>query len=550
MKNYRIRGNEIIPTQIYKILSEEWNAYKIKMRENKNIKFSVNPDSLMKKLMKENPLIENYSILNPVNEAEELTKVNIKGIGGINIDEAITMDYRTFHKSTTGLFSMTTPEGNAGVVKHLTYDAKIVDNRGNLVIGEPENAKDSSILGIVELLSPFTNRHADPPRSQMQGKQTSHVMPTVKQDPALFGYGVDKTLPYILQCDDFVFKTKKDGVVKKIDMTKHFVILEYSDKTTDLIDLDVKTLKNSAQGFYTTNFLELLEGVKVGKKFKKGEILAIDQKFFKKTMDENISFMSGKLAKVAVSCGEFSLEDSCMIDSNLSKSLTSNVTLDETIVLAPSTVVRKMVKKGDKIKAGEPIIIFINQADDKYLNKMMEKISKDIGEIIEESGKTTITSKYHGRIVDVKIFYNVDFEDLSPSLKKIVKIYDGEVKERNSVITKFNKDSLSMSQSGKTEINKLYGKEFSGVLIEIFIEFEDRMYIGDKLIFSTALKCIVGSVSDEGESPYSDFDKTENINGVITPMSIIARMTQDLFFILYLNKILIELKKKIKEIME
>ena len=70
------------------------------------------------------------------------------------------------------------------------------------------------------------------------------------------------------------------------------------------------------------------------------------------------------------------------------------------------------------------------------------------------------------------------------------------------------------------------------------------------MVYFTSLKSVICDVIKEDESPYSDFHPEENVNCIFTPLSIVSRMTMDLYFSLFSNKALIELKKQFLEIMK
>lgn len=69
-------------------------------------------------------------------------------------------------------------------------------------------------------------------------------------------------------------------------------------------------------------------------------------------------------------------------------------------------------------------------------------------------------------------------------------------------------------------------------------------------MFFSALKSIVGEVIEEGYEPYSEFRPDEEVSTFIAPISILARMTPSIIFTMFGNKVLIELKRKLKEIYE
>lgn len=68
--------------------------------------------------------------------------------------------------------------------------------------------------------------------------------------------------------------------------------------------------------------------------------------------------------------------------------------------------------------------------------------------------------------------------------------------------------------------------------------------------FYSALKSVIGEVIPEGLEPYSEFRPNEEISAFIGPAAIMARMTPSIIFTMFGNKVLIELKEKLREIYE
>ena len=59
--------------------------------------------------------------------------------------------------------------------------------------------------------------------------------------PPLISCNAEKAIKYAVG-DEFVFKAKGDGVVKKIDEKNELIIIEYKDGTQAPIDLSTKNV--------------------------------------------------------------------------------------------------------------------------------------------------------------------------------------------------------------------------------------------------------------------------------------------------------------------
>jgi DNA-directed RNA polymerase beta subunit len=230
--------------------------------------------------------------------------------------------------------------------------------------------------------------------------------------------------------------------------------------------------------------------------------------------------------------------------------MTSKITMVKHLNLGVNANIISMVKKGDHVKTGEPLAVFEQSFDDSDANKLLDSLGDEFEDAIQQMGRNEFKSKYTGEIVDIKIYYNRDIDEFLPSVQKIIKAYNKEIEERKSIVSKTTNTGFVFPPNTKSSITKFKNEEIDGIYIEFYIRYEDKLSIGDKITFSTALKTIVSTVTPKGEEPYSEYRKDENINAVLSPLSVVSRMTTDFFNILYLNKVLIELKRHVKDIYE
>ena len=544
MSSYRIRCAEQVNAYFYKILADSFKEYKDTMKAGNPHKMSIPPDALIRTLL-ESPTVDEYSTLNPSLEIEKIGAATFKGLNGINMDAAFTTEVRAYHPSMKGIFALSTPDSDkVGVVRQLSYDPGIKNTRGFLDTDRNTKNTSSNIYGPAELLSSFTARHADPPRIGMQTTQQKHIVPVKVQTKPLFGSGVERTIAHLLS-DDFVFRSKKAGMVEKVDDELQVAILKYDDGTKDYIDLSEKLNKNSNGGFFVVNKKKLV--VKQGDKFDIGTVLAKDPSYFIGNNPHNIAYTTGKLSKVAIASGDFTYEDSSIVTENLSNDLSTNITMKKEIVLGTNATIDYIVKKGDKIKTGDALITFENSFEDDSLNDLLDKLGDEMHEAISDMSKNKLTSKYTGKIVDVVIYYNRDIEEFSPSIQKLIKDYVKlHSKRKNLIQTEAPHNVVKTAAINKQTTSKIKGVEVDGIMIEIYIEYEDDLSIGDKITFYTALKSIISDVIPKGEEPFSESREDEKIEAVISPLSIVSRMTTDVYNALYLSKVIIELKEAVR----
>jgi len=291
-------------------------------------------------------------------------------------------------------------------------------------------------------------------------------------------------------------------------------------------------------------------GFKEGEKFKKDDVIAANTSYFH-DFGKDTTYVSGTLAKIAIAMGPYTFEDSSIISETLSKKMASYITMSSQVFLGPNANVEKMVSKGDHIKSGESLIVFENSFDEVEANKLLDTLDSELKQNIGEFSKNVKKSKYTGEVVEIRIFYNVKLPELSESLQKIIKKLESTINKRNKALKKItgeNNKYLDTITCSYIESNKLLGKDAKGVAIEFFVKYKDELFIGDKISFQTALKSVIGDIVSEDEAPYSEFRKDEEISAIVSSLGVLNRMTEDVVASMYTNKVLIELKNKVKEI--
>lgn len=240
----------------------------------------------------------------------------------------------------------------------------------------------------------------------------------------------------------------------------------------------------------------------------------------------------------------------------MSEAMKTKVTMKKTVNLASNTNIQYIVKEGQKVRTGDPLMIFETSFDDEGISSLLNKIGTEFEQEIQDISNRAVRSKYTGVIKKINIYYNDDIENMTESLAKLVNKY---IKENNSKYnayknaTKNNKEtlpSLDVDVAAVEKINseKIKGEKVDGVLIEIFTEYEDDLSIGDKVSFYGACKTVIADVTPPEESPYSERNPQEEIEAIFSPLSIVSRMTVDIYMALFTNKALIELKRKVKEL--
>jgi hypothetical protein len=547
VRNYRVRGNEIVYGMMYAIVAEAYMKFQRAKLNGRDSSLDIPRNILVSRLMME-PNVNDHSTLNPVLEMESIAQISAKGWRGINLDDAYTLEVRAYDESMIGFISPnSTPQGNAGVARALSYNPRISSVRGYIPTVDRQSLTPAEILSPAEMLATFTSTQADPMRQSMQVGQTKHTMPVLKAHKQLIGSGINKTMAYMIS-DDFAFKAKEDGIIEKIDLDNQVAILLYESGNKDAIDLSEVFVKNSNSGFYIKQ--KFLIAYKEGEKFKEKDVIAYNPSFFS-GKGKDVDYQPGTLAKVAITAGDFAYEDSTIISKSISKKAASLVTMMKPVALGPNTIIHKLASVGDKIKAGDEILNFTTSFEDPSTTEFLDSLAKSLGTDVSEAvGNEKIVSKYTGTLANIKIYYNLPFEDLNESLQKIIKKYKAKIQKKKDAIKGIKTSNVRIAPTEQQKTDKVGVEEYEGVLIEFYVEYYDEMGEGDKLVYSTALKGVISQVLSDEESPISEHRENEPVEAIITPTGIISRMTADIYSMLYGNKVLVELGKQVREIMD
>lgn len=546
MSSRRIRSTELIAGYTYLAMAKAYQEYANQKRHGRDVPFTMKQSAVIDMIMID-PTFSDMPLLNDLQIFEAGNAVSYKGLSGMNNDRSYSLDKRTYDPSMLNIIGMATGfAGTVGVNRQLTIDPNVVSQRGlTKTVDDPKEANLdlTKTFTMTEAISPYGVTRNDPMRSAMNFIQTSsHGMRVEKGSPSLVTTGADQALPY-LSDDTFSFKSKNSGKVK--ELTDDYMILEYKDKTTDLIDLRDNMLKNSNGGFYTS--VKLKPTVKEGDSFKTGKILAFDPQMYSDDIafGDTLSYKLGTLSKVAILNTSDGFEDSAIISETLSNQMASDIVEEKTVTLSKNTNILNIVKVGDPIQEGDPLIVFQDAGDEEYVSQLMTSLNVEKDKY--GVGSIPVKSNVTGVVKAIKVFRTVPLTELRPSLRKIVKAYESKVNTLSKVAMENKiKDAYKYEAEMLPATGRLKRAD-DGVIIEFYLEYHDKMGIGDKLIYLDAVKGVVQTVIPAGDEPYTERRPDEKVHSLLAKGSLDARMVTSVRLVGALNKALIELDRSIKE---
>lgn len=545
----RYRNIEIIAGYTYKALCNSYTQYRRDLRSGRDAKMTMKQSAVID-LMFADSTFGDLSALTDLLEVESAGTTSFKGLSGMNSERAYGLDKRTFDESMVNKLALSTGfAGNAGINRAATIDMDIESSMGYIKNTKIDDMSITKSFSMTEALTPFGTTSDDPFRSAMTFIQTSkHGMRVKISDPLLVTNGADEALPYMTS-NTFTYKAKLAG--KVIEKTDEYMVLEYKDKTTEVIDLRERILKNSDGGMYIA--VQLSTDLKKGNIFKENEIVAADRSSYSSAagVTDNIAYNIGTFVKFAIINSDEGYEDSCIETEWLSEAMSSVVVINKEYTLPKDTNVYFMAKKGQAIQEGEPLLIFQNAFDEEDANMLIKTLSEEDGEdIIAELGRIPIVSKVTGVVKDIKITRTVEKEDLSPSLLKIVNSYEKEVKSFNKVLDKYDKDkALTADATYKLEPTGKLKNAKDSVRIEFSLAYEDKFGVGDKTVCYSALKGVSKGVIPGGLEPFSQFRPEEKIHYIQSTNGDMKRMVGSILKIGAMNKVMVELGRSVCDIM-
>lgn len=561
MRNMRLRSNEVIQYHVYKAITAAYGRYRKSQHKKKIDPIMVKQDAVIKSLLKQPAsVMTDASSLNPVFELSTLRKVSYKGEVGTNVDDVFNLKVRSYNESMLGVAAITSSnDGGVGINRQLTLEPNITSTRGYIdVAGEKyvEDLNAANLLSPSELLTPLGVQHDDPARTAMTYKQSIAMVLVEDSDPVLLGNGAEKVVPYHIS-SEFSIVAEDDGVV--VDKQGDLVVIKYNNGKYRTIDTSLKINKNSSSGFYIETQLSC--NLKVGDKVVKNEVVAWDNKAFKKNSGEkDVSMRLGPLIKVAIVPEWDIYEDSAPVTHAASERMATKMVMPVTVVLDKDAHVSKMVNLNDHVNAGDTLIVYDDFDLDEDVKSLIASLREEERESIIETNATTKKTRYTGDVVDIDIVSTVELDELSESLRKIVSDYWDTLNKKEAILDKYsNSGDLKCYKSGNVLTNvagpikpdlqgKVKGNKVDqGVIITFYISFKDYLARGDKLASQFALKSITSHVIDEGLEPYSEFRPDENVDLIVAPLSISARKTPSIFLAMFGNKLLIEAKRHLKD---
>lgn len=466
------RGSERIAGMMYKELVTAYKEHLNRSSFGKS-KITVNPYGVMSKIEVDSTTMQ-VDDLNPMAAIKQLEDITALGVGGRSKD-GMSIDTRKVYPSDIGIISEASIDsGDVGIKAFASSSPLITNTLGMTGKFDPSKHTAANIFSTGAFVAPCVD-HDDSKRTTFSSVMLSHVIPTVGMTPLMIRAGGEH-LVAIRAPDKYAITAVQDGKVTNVTDTN--ITVEYDDKTIKTYRLYSWTTKEESGKCYEH---KVITNLRKGDKFKKDETITYDSSFFIPDFynPRTVIYRTSRAIRVMLVENKETADDSCAIYKPLALKLASEVTVVRSIVINCTENIYNVCKMGDSVTAGQPLLTISTTELDKD-NILDERALSVLQDIVQNTPK----SKVNGKISKVIVYYNASIDEMSNTMKKLVRISDTYLKTETGYIGKVN-SSYSISgvplQPGQVEI-------------KIYTSTIDTMSTSDKGFIGNQLKCTVGEV--------------------------------------------------------
>ena len=524
ISNYRlITTEEIINRCIYDVISKELSDNAARVKRGSRPRINIPRDALIKKIQSL-PTVAEANALSPFRVISANSEVSLKGHMGLNEARAFRDDVRAFNPNNLGAETTATSySGTAGITKHVPFNPTLNDLTGSYESGLKASELNPSNLSSFAESYIYGSKHDHIVRRLMMSGQVEHIKPVVGAEPMLISSYADEVAAY--QTPEFAYVAKDKG--KIISVNDNFVTVQYEDKTIDTIRLH-NVNRNSDKGYYLKNDFILDPKYKVGSSFKKGDIIAYNDNFYKRKPDGNLGLCAGKLVWVLFCDGEGVWEDSTMPFSDLAEALSTKLVKRVARVIDLNTEIRDYVTDiGKDVEPADILFKYKMLTDDDTINELYSNT--------ESLSLKEVDAHSRGKLVDIRVYYRTSKTvNMSSSVKNFIKAVDDvqrvkcNMTDLDKVTDKFNKiyQSSRPQELTKDKYSKINGDRIENgqMLVEYMIETLDKLGPADKIVTHSALKGEPTVVLDKSLRPVgAESGKTCSL--MVSSLGFLARMT-------------------------
>ena len=498
-------------------------------RSTRQPKFNVNSTQILSECNVSDIIQFDFSI-NPIEELTRLSRISLLGPGGFK-RENVPAHLRDIYPSMFGrICPVDTPDrDNCGVLQDLILNVHLDDD-----LRFTEETLENQPVSIPVSFVPFLE-HDDQTRLQMASSQMRQSIMLKEFDTPMIQSGCEGLYTDFTQ---FVKRAKKDGDVVYQDM--NYIIVVYEDKDVDIFDVSYRKI-------YVENMDFMSVYVKVGDKFKAGDILA-ESNFCK---NGEVRFGKNLLTAVMSYYGN-NYEDGIVVSDKLVNSgiFTSVHYKDLSFTLPPNKVLLSLSEESYKplpniyetIEVGNPYAILKEVSSDDYFSVFEEEISLEAEKKLIITETNIYPNVWDEEIPEFKRWVNEKISSQQKQENYFKKIlYDMFPKEVASrIIREKGLDKFSFVGKYKNKRERI-----NGIFVEMFGVFSRQIQVGDKIANRHGNKGVISQIVEHEKMP--QLEDGRHVDICINPLGIISRMNIGQLFELHLAMSLNDLKDKLLE---
>lgn len=472
----RYRGYERIAGQVFSSLSKAVKRFNSR-EGSTDLKVVLDRHEVWREL--NDPTVATIEDSNPIANLREQEAMTYRGAGG---RAAVSMVARTriYGKNDKGIVSESTVDsGDVGIIAYLTPDAHFKSMRGLTVPFDEARDPKSKLLSTSALLGVGIG-HDDMKRIGFCSIQWQQAMYADGYDVSPVRTGYEQIVGQRAS-DLFMGSAAQDGEV--IAIGKNGITVKYADGEVEAFPLG--GIHGTAAGVVYPH--DLVTGLKKGDKFKLGDTITYNRKWFKEDRynKSQASMMPGVIGVVVFSDNLDTLEDGSVVSESMAKKLNTQTADVKNVIVRFDQHVKNLVKVGDHLDLNS--ILCIIEDPETAGNSLFDEASI---ETLKRLSSATPTAKVVGTVSKIECFYHGDSDDMSDNLRKLAEASD---KERATRAQELGKNAYSGEVDSSFRI-KGQVLEPDSMVIRIYIDHDIPFGTGDKAVLCNQMKTVISRV--------------------------------------------------------
>lgn len=481
MDDMLIAGHQRIAGQVYNELAKTVKAMMNKPSMQSRSRLDIAENQIFRKIM-EDPAMELVDDINPIHNLKEHEIVTFGGSDGRSV-RSMVAHTRSYDKTDLGTISEATVDNaNVAVISYLSATPNLSNVYGATKRADLTEPNASEIVSTSMLLAPATDTD-DPKRVNFINIQNSHsiAIKGAQVPPVRTGY--ESVISHRVD-DKFAVTSKGKG--KVIEQSVSHIAVQYDND--EIVSYPLSTNYGVSKGKVISN--KMATNFKLGDTIEEGYIVTYNPDHF--TPDYfnkgQVIFKNSVLARVSFMESNDTEEDSSAISRNLAEKLVTTTAKCRNLIIPYDEEVYGLLAVGSIVDTDTILCTSVNSIFSE--NNMFDGQYLDT---LSHLAHNTPRAKYAGMITKIEVLYYGNPENATKTIQSVIRKYNLERKQQ-AIRLRGEIPVTGMI----TESIKIDGVQLpeNNLVIKIYIEDNDDMGVGDKLVFSSQLKSVCGRVME------------------------------------------------------